>query len=189
MVIEDRKAYIATLFSKDVTKTTQGRRKFLLAMGTAATTSVGGCLGLGTTAQTEGKIQRVILLGEFFADEGSQEELRNQRVLTLSPDGTDLSEYIAEEYDISEDDLGSDFLLRDLPLDELYHEFHQLVCETVVELSENDEINNTSAGEILAYNAYSELFDYMKINSEQRLWVGKPKNRHAINHPRIIDVE
>lgn len=180
---------MSSLFNGNMTKTTKGRRKFLLAMGTAATTSVGGCLSLGTSAQTEGKIQRVLLLGEFFADEGSQEELRNQRVLTLSSEGTDLSEYIAKEYDISEDDLGSDFLLQDLPLGELYNEFHQLVCETVVELSEDDEINNISASEVQAYNAYSELFDYLEINSEQRLWIGKSKNRHAINHPRIIDVE
>lgn len=160
------------------------RRGVLTATGTAVVGSVAGCLGVGSGPQTEGEILRVNLLAETI----SEADISNQRVLTLDSEGLEISEYVADEYDVHEDEFGDEPVLRDLPLGSLYGEFDQFVCETIVELGDEDTVNDVPADEVQVYNAYGDLFDHMDIGTAYRLLVGEPQNRHAIDHPRINDV-
>ena len=168
-----------------------GRRAFMAGVAGIGVVGLAGCSTVRSDSVTTGEIVVNQLLGEAKREDLSpdENEWRIQHILALHTDGeTDLSPTVESEYGVEERDVYQGMKLQDLPLGQLYEDFDRLVCEPRVRLTADDSTNNFSEGDVEAYAAYSDLFNYIEIGTEYRLEVAESRGRYAINRPRIIDL-
>lgn len=170
---------------------TTGRRAFIAGITTIGVGSLAGCNTVRSDSATTGEIVGNQLLGEAKRDDPTPDEgeWRIQHILALQANGdTDVSPTVQSEYGIEERDVHHEMKLQDLPLGQLYEDFDRLVCEPRVRLTAEDTLNNFTEGDVEAYAAYSDLFNYIEVGGEYRLDVAESRGRYAIDHPRIIDL-
>lgn len=178
------------------------RRRFLTVSGTIGVGGLAGCTVFGSE-EVDNSIEMEVeskWLRFEHKPASNPEDFSTGWIIQIHPDEAVLHEDVIEETDLTEDDVGPDTKLGELPMPEIFTAFQRSeygsITRTYIsvegELQSRDQVNDIDPDEDDAYRTYmapTAFFDSIDPSESHRFRVARPGEYYpGLQSGRIIDI-